>query len=152
MIALIQKVTEASVRVDEKIVGQIGNGILLLLGIKTDDTEKDLDYLVEKVINLRIFEEGEKYFDKSLLEKNYAILVVSQFTLYAGTKNGRRPDFIDAAKGEVAEPLYNEFINRLKSKGISVATGVFGAMMNVSLVNNGPVTIIIDSNQKNNGK
>lgn len=148
MKAVIQKSGPAKVEVDDQIIGQIESGLVILLGITHDDTEKDLDYMADKICNLRLFEEGEKYFEKSVLELGKEILLISQFTLYAGTKKGRRPDFIDAAKGEKAEPLYNSLAEKLRQRGLNVATGKFGAMMKVSLRNDGPVTIILDSRRE----
>ncbi len=148
MKVVIQKSGAAKVEVDKQIVGQINDGLVILLGITHDDDDQDIEYLTEKIINLRLFEESEKYFEKSALEAQKEILLISQFTLYASCKKGRRPDFINAAKPEIAKPLYEKFIKSLENKGIKVATGEFGAMMHVSLVNQGPVTIIIDSKEK----
>jgi len=148
MKAVIQKSLEASVEVDGKIVGQIAQGLVVLLGITHDDTNKDLEYILDKLINMRLFEDNDKYFEKSILETSKNILLISQFTLYAGTKKGRRPDFINAAKSEVAKPIYEKFIQRLKDSGINVQTGEFGAEMKVKLTNHGPVTIILDSSEK----
>ena len=149
MRAVIQKSGNANVEVKGKINGVIKGGYVILLGITHDDNEKDIDYLVEKICNIRLFEDGNlenhKYFEKSILETSKEVLVISQFTLYARTKNGRRPDFIDAAKGEIAEPLYKLFMKKLEDKGLKVEHGEFGAMMKVSLENIGPVTIILDS-------
>ena len=145
---LLQKVSEARVEVEDKVIGQIGAGILLFLGITHEDTEKDVDFLVDKVLNLRIFknEEEEKYFDKSVLDISGDILVVSQFTLYGKTDKGRRPSFVEAAKPEEAERLYNLFVQKIREKsGLRVETGQFQAMMQVHLVNDGPVTLVIRS-------
>lgn len=147
MKAVIQKSGYAKVEVDGKITGEIQKGLVVLLGITNDDTEKDTDFMVDKITNLRLFEEGEKYFEKSVLDTTKEVLVISQFTLYASCKKGRRPDFINAAKGEFAEPMYNKLIEKLRVTGIKVETGVFGAMMNVSLTNEGPITIILDSKE-----
>lgn len=147
MRAVIQRVKKASCVVDGKITGQIGIGALILLGVKVGDTEKNAEYLVEKIANVRIFQEGDKEFDKSLLDIKGEVLVISQFTLYADAASGRRPDFIDAAKGNEAEPLYRKFIDLLKAKGLKVEEGIFGAMMDIELLNSGPVTIIIDSRE-----
>lgn len=146
MRAIIQKSGEAKVEIAERLTsGEIKSGLVILLGITHGDTEKDIEYLVDKISNLRLFEDGEKHFEKSLLETTKEALVISQFTLYANCKKGRRPDFNDAAKPEFAKPLYEKFIKTLSSTGLRVATGEFGAMMNVSLVNQGPITIILDS-------
>lgn len=145
MKVVIQKSGPANITIDEKTHSSIDSGLVILLGITNTDTEKDIDYLVEKIANLRLFEEGEKHFEKSLLETGKKALIISQFTLYASCKKGRRPDFNEAAKPEIAEHLYEKFIKKMKEKGIAVETGVFGAMMNISLVNLGPITIILDS-------
>lgn len=145
MRAVIQKSGKASVEIDSEIYSEISGGYVVLLGITPKDTEKDINYIVEKICNLRLLEEGEKYFEKSLLETKKEVLVISQFTLYAETNKGRRPDFANAAKREFAEPIYEKVIEKLKAEGISVKTGIFGAMMKVSLSNEGPITIILDS-------
>lgn len=145
MKVVLQKSGPARVEIENKVHGEIKSGIVLLIGITHDDTEKDIEYLVEKVTNLRIFESEGKYFEKSILEVGEEILAISQFTLYASCRKGRRPDFIEAAKPEIAKPLYDKFIEKLKEKGITVQTGVFGADMQVHLVNQGPITLIIDS-------
>jgi len=146
MRALIQRVTRAKVTVDDRITGEIGQGILVLLGITHDDSAKDVDHLVEKIVNLRIFEGEKSSFDKSILEVSGSLLVVSQFTLYGSTKKGRRPDFTASAKPEFAKELYDLFVNKAGEAGISVATGEFGAMMEVELVNSGPVTFLLETN------
>ncbi|MDD4351493.1 MAG: D-aminoacyl-tRNA deacylase [Candidatus Gracilibacteria bacterium] len=145
MRALIQRVSSASVTVEDSIVGQIAKGVLVLLGITNEDTEKDLDYLVDKITNLRIFPEGEKEFDLSLLDIEGQVLAVSQFTLYADTRKGRRPSFVDAAKPEFAKEMYEKFVAKLKETGLKVETGTFQAMMNVESINEGPVTLWLDS-------
>lgn len=145
MKVVLQKSGPARVEIENKVHGEIKSGIVLLIGITHDDTEKDIEYLVEKITNLRIFESEGKYFEKSILEVGEEILAISQFTLYASCRKGRRPDFIEAAKPEIAKPLYDKFIEKLKEKGITVQTGVFGADMQVHLVNQGPITLIIDS-------
>jgi len=147
MKAVIQKSGYAKVEVDGKITGEIEKGLVILLGITNTDTDKDLDFMVDKVKNLRLFDDGEKYFEKSILDTTKQVLVISQFTLYASCKKGRRPDFINAAKGDFAEPMYNKFVEKLRADGIDVRTGIFGAMMNVSLTNEGPITIILDSKE-----
>ncbi len=150
MIALIQKSGPARVEVEDKIVGQIENGLVILLGITQSDTSKDIDYLVEKIINLRLFENEGKDFDQSILETGREILLISQFTLYASCNKGRRPDFTNAAKRDIAEPLYEELVSKLRAKNVKVKTGTFGAMMQVHLVNEGPITIILNSKDGNN--
>ena len=145
MKALIQRVSRANVTVENRITGEIGPGILVLLGVTHEDSVKDVDYLVEKIVNLRIFEGEKSSFDKSILEIRGSLLVVSQFTLYGSTKKGRRPDFTASAKPEFAKELYDLFVNKANEAGVSVATGEFGAMMEVELVNDGPVTFLIDS-------
>ena len=145
MRAFIQRVTEASVRIDGQIVGQIGAGLLVLLGVKTTDTRAEADWLAEKLPALRIFEDSEGKMNLSLQETGGELLVVSQFTLYGDARKGRRPSYIEAAQPPVSEPLYEYFVEKLRQSGIKVETGRFGADMAVSLINDGPVTIIIDS-------
>lgn len=145
MRALIQRVRSAEVSVDGKKLSSIGNGLLIFLGIKMDDGEKDIDYLVRKIVNCRIFDDLEGVMNESLIDQKKELLVVSQFTLYADTKKGNRPSYQLAAKGDVAEPLYQKFITKLKEMNIPVQTGEFGADMAVSLINDGPVTILIES-------
>ncbi|MDA1060572.1 MAG: D-aminoacyl-tRNA deacylase [bacterium] len=145
MRAVIQKSGKANVEINNQIHSEIESGLVILVGINNDDTSADIDYLVEKISNLRLFEEGEKHFEKSILDTKKEALIISQFTLYASCEKGRRPDFNQAAKPEIAKPMYQEFINKMKEKGIKVKTGIFGAMMNVTLRNEGPITIIINS-------
>ncbi|MBS4871364.1 MAG: D-tyrosyl-tRNA(Tyr) deacylase [Peptoniphilus sp. oral taxon 375] len=145
MRALIQRVQSAEVSVDGKKLSSIGNGLLIFLGIKMDDGEKDIDYLVRKIVNCRIFDDLDGVMNESLIDQKKELLVVSQFTLYADTKKGNRPSYQLAAKGDVAEPLYQKFITKLKEMNIPVQTGEFGADMAVSLINDGPVTILIES-------
>jgi len=145
MRAVIQRVTAADVQVDHEIVGRIGPGLLVLLGIARSDEEKDADYLADKVVNLRIFEDDEGKMNRSLLETGGELLVVSQFTLLGDCRKGRRPSFVEAAPPERAEQLYEYFVDQLRLKGINVSTGRFQAMMAVSLVNDGPVTLILES-------
>jgi D-tyrosyl-tRNA(Tyr) deacylase len=145
MRAVIQRVTAADVQVDHEIVGRIGPGLLVLLGISRSDEEKDADYLADKVVNLRIFEDDEGKMNRSLLETGGELLVVSQFTLLGDCRKGRRPSFVEAAPPERAEQLYEYFVDQLRLKGINVSTGRFQAMMAVSLVNDGPVTLILES-------
>ncbi len=145
MIALLQRVSEAKVTVDHKIAGEIGPGLLIFLGVFQNDAQEDIKFLTNKIIYLRIFDDDAGKMNRSLLDVEGAVLVVSQFTLCADTKKGRRPSFIKAAQPELGEKNYNSFIQDLKERGISVATGIFGAMMDVHLVNDGPVTFVLDS-------
>ena len=152
MRAVIQRVSQASVEIDNKVVGSIGNGFVVLLGITIEDDEKDAEYLANKTANLRVFEDNAGKMNVSLLESQGEVLAISQFTLYSDTRKGRRPSFIKAAPPEKAEPLYNAYINYLEKFYIKVATGVFGAMMMVNIHNYGPVTIIIDSEDRNRSR
>ena len=145
MRAVIQRVSEAGVSVDGKPVSQIGPGALVLLGVGTNDTEAEADYILSKVLNLRIFEDPDDKMNLSLLDVEGELLVVSQFTLYGNAKKGRRPSFIEAAPPEKANELYEYFVSKAREKTSSVKTGTFQAMMDVSLVNDGPVTILLDS-------
>jgi len=146
MRVVIQRASEAFVRIEGAIVGQIEQGLLVLLGIEHDDTEKDADYLLQKLINLRIFSDADGKMNLSVQDVNGGILVVSQFTLHAATKKGNRPSYIRAARPEQAIPLYEYFLASLQQQFIGkVQTGQFGADMKVALVNDGPVTIIMDS-------
>ncbi len=145
MRAVVQRVLKASVTVDEKIVGEIGKGLLVFISVDENDTEKDISYMADKITELRIFNDEEGKFNLSLADVQGEILVVSQFTLHGDCRRGRRPSFSSAARPEKAIPYYEKFIDIVKQKGFKVATGVFGAHMIVSLVNDGPVTILIDS-------
>jgi D-tyrosyl-tRNA(Tyr) deacylase len=146
MRVIIQRVLSASVTIDSEVVAEIDNGFLVLLGITHDDDSSDIDFLVNKVANLRVFEDDNEKMNLSLLDVEGSALVVSQFTLYGDCRKGRRPSFVDAARPEIAEPLYNKFVEELKKLGVrDVQTGQFGAEMTVGLVNDGPVTILIDS-------
>lgn len=145
MRAVLQRVSRAKVSVAEEIVGEIGKGILVLLGIAGEDTEKEAVYLLEKTLNLRIFEDADGKMNLSLPDIEGELLVVSQFTLYGDTRKGRRPSFIEAAKPEKADELYKFFVSEARKQINKVATGRFQAMMDVELVNDGPVTILIDS-------
>ena len=147
MRALLQRVSHASVTVDGEIVGRIGRGFLILLGIGQGDGEAAVKALSDKIVNLRVFPDDEGKMNCSLLDSGGAALVVSQFTLYADTRKGRRPSFIEAAPPALAEPLVERFIAELAACGIPVAGGVFGAHMDVELLNDGPVTIWLDSEQ-----
>ncbi len=145
MKAVIQRVREANVTVDGRTVGAIGQGLMVLVGIGKDDTAADIDWTVEKIINLRIFETEEGKLDRSLLDVNGALLLVSQFTLYGDCRKGRRPSFSDAMAAEAARDMFAHFVKKAREKVAHVETGVFQAMMDVQLVNEGPVTLIIDS-------
>ena len=145
MRAVVQRVSRASVTVGEEVTGEIGKGLLVLLGVSNKDAEGDADYLVEKILNLRIFEDADEKMNLSLLDLQGELLVVSQFTLYGDTRRGRRPSFIDAAKPEEANRLYEHFVAQCGKQIYRVSTGRFQAMMDVELINDGPVTIILDS-------
>jgi len=145
MRAVIQRVKEANVKVDGKVVGAIGSGMLILLGVAKDDTAKDLEFLVGKVAQLRIFEDPQGKMNLSAAETPAEFLVVSQFTLLGDCNKGRRPSFDKAAEPKMAEDFYNKFVEKLRAQNFKVATGVFRAMMDVSLVNDGPVTFVVDS-------
>ena len=148
MKAVIQRVKYASVKVDGETIGSVDNGFLILLGVSEEDTKSDAEILAKKTANLRIFQDDEGKMNKSLLDLSYGALVISQFTLLADTKKGNRPSFVHAAKPEIAIPLYEYFIEELKKNGVSdVACGEFGADMKVELLNDGPVTIVYDTNQ-----
>jgi len=144
MRAVVQRVSRAKVTVGDEVTGEIAKGLLVLLGVGAKDVEKDADYLVEKILNLRIFEDAEDKMNLSLLDISGDLLVVSQFTLYGDTRRGRRPSFIDAAKPEEANRLYEYFVDQCRKQVNNVRTGRFQAMMDVELVNDGPVTIILD--------
>ena len=132
--------------VNNKLVSRIDTGLLIFLGIKNDDSSKDVQYLVKKIINMRIFaSETSDNFEKSLIEAKKEILVVSQFTLYGELKKGRRPSFIESAKSDYALTMYEEFINELKKTDLKIQTGIFGAKMHVKIINDGPVTLMLDS-------
>ncbi|MBS4022205.1 MAG: D-tyrosyl-tRNA(Tyr) deacylase [Dethiobacter sp.] len=152
MRVVIQRVKSARVEVDGCVTGEIGSGLLVLLGVRHGDSEDDVKYLVEKTAHLRIFEDNSGRMNLSVLDAGCSVLVVSQFTLYADTKGGRRPGFSEAAAPGHADLLYRCFIDTISGIGVPVATGRFAAMMDVTLVNNGPVTIIIDSEQRGHNK
>jgi D-tyrosyl-tRNA(Tyr) deacylase len=145
MRAVIQRVSEASVEISDEVVGDIAAGLLVLLAVARDDQRGDADYLADKITNLRIFTDDDGKMNRSLLETTGEILVVSQFTLYGDVRRGRRPSYSDAAEPEKANALYEYFVGRVRSLGVKVETGVFQATMKVSLVNDGPVTILLDS-------
>lgn len=145
MRVVVQRVKHASVTINESVNGKINNGFLVLLGIQSTDSEQDVDYLVKKVTNLRIFSDENDKMNLSLKDVNGELLIVSQFTLYANCKEGNRPSFVEAAKPDVAIPLYEYFVSECKKIIPVVETGIFGADMKVDLLNDGPVTIIMDS-------
>ncbi|MXV83259.1 D-tyrosyl-tRNA(Tyr) deacylase [Candidatus Poribacteria bacterium] len=147
MRAVVQRVKSASVTVDGERVSEIGAGVLIFLGVAHEDTTKELEYIANKVANLRIFEDAEGKMNCSLLETGGAALVVSQFTLYGDCRKGRRPSFINAARPEVANALYEEFITALEKRNVPTQGGTFQAMMDVQLINDGPVTILLDSDK-----
>ncbi len=148
MRGIIQRVSRAKVAVESEIIGEINKGILVLLGVAREDLEKDADYLLEKTLNLRIFEDSEEKMNFSLLDIKGELLVVSQFTLYGDARKGRRPSFIKAAMPDEANRLYEYFVSEARKKIEKVETGKFQAMMKVELVNDGPVTIMLDSEKK----
>lgn len=146
--AIIQRVSEAKVEVDNEVTGEIKKGFLVLIGVEEADTEEDCDYLVRKITNMRIFEDADQKMNLSLKDVGGDLLSISQFTLHANTKKGNRPSFVDAAKPDFANELYEQFNEKVRSEGIKVETGIFGAHMNVTLTNDGPVTIALDSKNK----
>ncbi len=149
MRAVIQRVTRASVSINNEIRSEIGTGLLVLAGLEETDNETDIEWLCNKIVNLRIFDDSNNVMNRSILDAGGDILAISQFTLHAKTKKGNRPSYIKAARPEIAKPLYNSFVIRLSDLiGKEVGTGEFGAMMQVELVNDGPVTIIIDTKEK----
>lgn len=145
MKVVIQRAKQAHVLVDGQIESKINQGLVLLVGVTHDDTTKDVDYLAKKIINLRIFQDSEGKMNQSLKDIQGSILSVSQFTLYGDTKKGRRPNFMQAAPPKLAEQIYNTFNKRLEQFGVQVETGIFGETMDVSLINDGPVTLILNS-------
>ncbi|MDD2385957.1 MAG: D-aminoacyl-tRNA deacylase [Bacteroidales bacterium] len=149
MIALIQRVKNASVEINNKVYSQISKGLIIFLGISHNDSEQDIEWLTNKIVNLRIFDDENNVMNLSCIDIDGEIITISQFTLHARTKKGNRPSYIDAAKPEVAEPLYLKFVKKLDSLcNKKTLTGIFGANMQVSLCNDGPVTIIIDSKNR----
>ncbi|MGP4107166.1 D-aminoacyl-tRNA deacylase [Virgibacillus sp. L01] len=148
MKAVIQRSNNAKVSVEEDVVGEIDNGFVVLLGVTHEDTEEDAVYLVNKLVNLRVFEDENEKMNLSLKDVSGQVLSISQFTLYADTRKGRRPNFLNAAKPDHANKLYQHFNQLVEQQGVRVETGEFGEMMNVQLTNQGPVTIILDSNDK----
>ena len=145
MRAVVQRVSSSRVTVDDRVTGEINEGLLVLLGVTHEDTSKDVDYMIDKVLNLRIFEDENEKMNLSLKDIGGELLVVSQFTLYGDCRKGRRPNFTNAAKPDLANELYEEFIEKASKQNIKVGTGKFGANMMVELTNEGPVTILIDS-------
>ena len=145
MRAVIQRVKKSSVKTGDEIVGQIGRGLLVLLGVDKTDSDRDADYLANKIVNLRIFEDEAGKMNRSLLEFGGELLAVSQFTLLADCSKGRRPSFIAAAEPDKAVALYEKFVAAVRQRGVTVQTGRFRAMMEVALINDGPVTVIIES-------
>ena len=145
MRAVVQRVTQGSVEVDGEIVGRIGAGLLVLLGVADDDTTQDADYLAGKLVHLRIFEDQAGKLNRSLIDCRGDMLVMSQFTLYGDCRKGRRPSFVKAAAAEKGEALYRHFVDAVRALGIDAATGRFGCRMDVTLVNHGPVTLIVES-------
>lgn len=149
MRAVIQRVSEASVTIDGTIKSKIGNGLLVLLGIEAADNEEDINWLSQKICNMRLFDDADGVMNLSAIDVNGELMLVSQFTLHASTKKGNRPSYIAAARPEIAIPLYEKMIAQLQSDlGKTIATGTFGADMKVALINNGPVTILIDTKNK----
>ena len=148
MRAVVQRTSGAKVIVNGGTVGAIGEGLLVLLGVGKDDTDADARYIVDKIANLRIFPDEEEKMNRSVLDVGGEVLVISQFTLFGDVRKGRRPSFVDAARPDVAIPLYETVVELLADRGIRTATGVFQAMMNVSLTNTGPVTILLDSQRR----
>lgn len=150
MKAVLQRVSEASVTIDGKINGQISKGLMVLVGIEMADTKDDLEWLCRKILNMRIFDDENGVMNRSILDVNGRLLVISQFTLHASTKKGNRPSYIKAAKPDFAIPMYENFVAQLeKDSGQKVETGIFGADMKVALINDGPVTILLDTKNKN---
>lgn len=148
MRVVIQRTKQASVSIEESTVGEITHGFVLLVGIEEADQQEDIDYLVRKISKMRVFEDTQGKMNLSIEDVGGEILSISQFTLHADTKKGNRPSFIKAAKPDIAIPIYDAFNNQLRASGLTVQTGIFGADMQVSLVNDGPVTITIDSKQR----
>jgi D-tyrosyl-tRNA(Tyr) deacylase len=147
MRAVVQRVNRAVVQTDGRTTGQIGKGLLVLLGVGNGDSQKEADFLLEKIIHLRIFEDREGKLNLSLLDLRGELMVISQFTLYADCRKGRRPSFTDAAPPDAARNLYEYFLEKARATGLPTASGVFQAMMEVELVNSGPVTILLDSSR-----
>ena len=147
MRAVVQRVTEGDVTVENQVTGSIGNGFVVLLGVEDTDTEKDAEYLADKIVALRIFEDADDKMNLSLQDVGGEMLVISQFTLLADARKGRRPNFVKAARPEMAKKLYDYFVEKVKAQGIKVGEGIFQAHMMVRIYNDGPVTILLDSNK-----
>ena len=147
MRAVVQRVTEGTVTVEDQVTGSIESGYVVLLGVEDTDTEKDADYLAEKIVGLRIFEDADGKMNLSLQDTGGQMLVISQFTLLADARKGRRPNFVKAAKPELAKKLYDDFVSKVKSMGVTVEEGIFQTHMLVRIYNDGPVTILLDSNK-----
>ena len=145
MRAVVQRVHESSVTVDGRVTGRIGKGLLVLLGVGETDSEQDADYLAEKIVGLRCFADNDSKFNLSVRDAGGSVLAVSQFTLFGDCRKGKRPSFTEAARPELAVPLYERFVAKVRESGIDVQTGEFGAHMDVQLVNDGPVTLLLDS-------
>lgn len=145
MKVLLQRVSRATVKISERVISETGPGLLALIGFGREDNDKDLEWMSRKILGLRIFPDLRDNMNLSIMDVNGELMIVSQFTLHADTRKGRRPSFIDAASPEKAELLYNLFIEMLSHSGLTIQSGIFGAMMNVELVNSGPVTIMIES-------
>lgn len=144
MRVVVQRVKSSSVRVNRQIIGKIGQGLNLLVGISATDTEAELDWMTRKCLELRLFGDRDRPWSKSVMDIQGEILVISQFTLYGDCRKGRRPSFSNSAAPNIAEPLYDLFISKLKQSGLAIATGQFGAMMEVNIENDGPVTLVLD--------
>jgi D-aminoacyl-tRNA deacylase len=147
MRAVVQRVSRARVTVNAEVTGEISTGLLILLAVANTDTDKDLDYMVDKIVGLRVFEDADGKMNRSVAEAGGAILAVSQFTLYGDVRRGKRPSFDDAARPEHARAMYDQFVTRVRAAGLRCETGRFQEMMDVELVNDGPVTILLDSSK-----
>jgi D-aminoacyl-tRNA deacylase len=147
MRAVVQRVSRARVTVNAEVTGEISTGLLILLAVANADTDKDLDYMVDKIVGLRVFEDADGKMNRSVAEAGGAILAVSQFTLYGDVRRGKRPSFDDAARPEQARAMYDQFVTRVRAAGLRCETGRFQEMMDVELVNDGPVTILLDSSK-----
>jgi len=148
--AVIQRVTRSNVTVDNQVTGSTELGLMILIGVTHDDSQEDIEYIAEKSVNMRLFpkEGDESGFDQSILEVGGSALLVSQFTLYASTRKGRRPSFTGAAPGDLSEPIFEQTVAAFRARGVPVSTGVFGSYMHVDLINDGPVTILLDSDDR----